>query len=675
MFLCLINLVAIFVQVLRFLNNLTMTKYIGILYFILFFSATTFAQDDPTLFTVEGKEVGLSEFQYIYEKNNGDKADYSKESLDEYLELYTKFKLKVQRAKEMGLDTVAVLQTELEGYRQQLANSYLTDKEVTGRLMDEVAERMQTDVRVSHIFIANPKKGDKGNAKARETLDQLFIQLQQGKNFADLAKQHSQDEASAKNGGALGFYSAPLPSGFYNFENAMYSTEVGKSSKPFETKMGWHIIQVEEKRPALGERELSHILIRSKVKGEEVPNAKERADSIYQVIKAGADFSDIAKQHSDDANTSAKGGYLGFVKINQFDKAFEKAAFALAEDGDVSSPVESKFGYHIVQRKSSIDQSDIETNKKRVKSKLSKDDRLSIAKKSLIEKIKKDAGIKENKAVLNEFITKLGQDFYSYKWKVPPMQDKELVSFNNNMSFTNNDFANYCKKNTRSRLKFSKDKVIGAAALELYDSYLDEIAIKYEESNLEKKYPDFKALMREYEEGILLFEATKMEVWDKATEDTIGLKQYYENNTSNYNWEERAEVETYQIQNRDAKTMKKIIKSLAKWDSEKLMNKYNVGDEKVIEVSSKTIEKSSKAAKGLTWKKGATSAPDESNRSFTTIQKISKLYPPKAKSFDEARGYIIADYQDYLEREWVKSLKSKYSLEVNQEVFDSLIKK
>ncbi len=652
-----------------------MTKYIGILFSILFFSASLFAQDDPTLFTVEGKEIGVEEFQYIYEKNNGDKADYSEQSLNEYLELYTKFKLKVQRAKEMGLDTVAVLQTELEGYRQQLANSYLTDKEVTGRLMDEVAERMQSDIKVSHIFIANPKKGDKSDSKARQTLDQVYIQLQQGKSFAELAKQHSQDEASAKNGGALGYYTAPLPSGFYNFENAMYNTEVGKSSKPFETKMGWHIIQVEDKRPALGERELSHILIRSTVKGEEVPGAKEKADSIYQVVKNGADFASIAKLHSDDKNTSAKGGYLGFIKINQFDKVFETAAFALANDGDISMPVKSKFGYHIIERKSKIDQSDVETNKKRVKSKMSKDDRLTIAKKSLIEKIKKDAGLTENKVVLNEFINKLGQDFYSYKWKVPPMQDKELVSFNNNMSFTNNDFANYCKKNTRSRLKFSKDKVIGAAAMELYDSFLDEIAIKYEESNLEKKYPDFKALMREYEEGILLFEATKMEVWDKATEDTIGLKKYYQENTSNYSWGERGEIETYQIQNRDAKTMKKIIKSIGKWDSSKLMNKYNIGEEKIIEVSTKTIERSSKVAEGLTWKKGATSTPDASNRNFTTVQKVKTILAPKPKSFEEARGYIIADYQDYLEREWVKSLKSKYTLEINQEVFNSLIKK
>lgn len=630
--------------------------------------------DDPVLFTVENNPVHVSEFRYIYEKNNGDKADYSTASLEEYLDLYTKFKYKVNRAKEMGLDTVKNLQSELEGYRKQLAESYLTDKEVTSRLIDEVSGRMQTEVKVRHIFMPIDKKTGNITPENKNKLDQVYIQLQQGKDFGELAKQNSQDKASSVNGGLLGYYTAPLPSGFYNFENAMYEAEVGDISKPFSTKMGWHIIKIEDKRPASGEVEIAHILIRKKVKGEEVANASAQADSLYKALQNGSSFADLAANHSQDKNTAKKAGYLGFAKRNQYDKAFEAAAFGLEKDGDISSPVETKFGYHIIQRKSKLEYGDLEKNKKRVKSKLAKDERLTIAKNSMIEKIKKDAGLTENSASLNQFVGLLNEEFYSYKWQIPTMNKTDIASFANGTSYTNMDFANFCKKNTRKRLRFNKEKALKDAVDELYQDYLDEITIKYEEANLEKKYPDFKALMREYEEGILLFEATKLEVWDKATEDSTGLQNYYAQNKNNYKWEERAEVTSYRIQNRDAKTMKKIMKHIKKYDLAKLQAKYNTGDQNLIESSEKTIDKSSEEAKSLVWKVGSLSTPDLSNRSFTTVQKITKIIPSGNKGFDEARGYIIADYQDELEKMWIKGLKEKYSLDVDQKVFDALVK-
>ncbi len=650
-----------------------MNYYSPILFVFLFLSAFCVqAQDDPVLFTVEGDEVTVSEFRYIYEKNNGDKADYGRESLEEYLELYKRFKLKVQRAKTMGLDTITALQDELEGYRKQLANSYLTDKEVSGRLMEEAAERMLTDVSVSHIFIPNPKKGMKDDGSAKNTIDQIYIKLQQGKFFEDVALKESKDEASAGKGGKLGYYTAPLPSGFYNFENAMYTTEVGTFSKPIETKMGWHILKVNDKRPSKGEREIAHLLIRKKVKGEAVTNALTVIDSLYNLLANGADFDELTKANSQDQNTASKEGYLGFVKINQFEKAFEEAVFGLENDGDISSPVESKIGYHIVKRISAVDYSDKEKNKRRVKSKLSKDDRLEIAKKSLIEKIKEEAGLTEDAAVYAAFVRSLTPEFYSYKWQLPDVAEKTLLSFNNGMTYTNKDFALFCKKNTRARLKYNKDEDVSVAAQDLYNSYLDEVTIKFEEANLEKKYPDFKALMREYEEGILLFEATKQEVWDKATEDTIGLQNFYASNKENYRWDERAELTSYSIANRDAKTMAKLKKCLAKGDTEKLLSKFNT-EAAAITTESKIIEKS--ALGGMDWKKGALSAWDESDRNVTKVNQITRIIPSSLKSFDEARGYIIADYQDFLEKEWVASLKESYKLQLNEDVFSSLIRK
>ncbi len=648
-----------------------------LLFTILFIWASFFAAigQDNVLFTIEDQEVEVSEFQYIYEKNNGENADYSKESIDEYLNLYTNFKLKVQRAKDMGLDTVKVLQNELEGYRKQLANSYLTDKEVTNRLVDEVSERMKQEVRVKHIFVAGEEKAPKNLAKAaKDKIDKIYIDLNQGKDFDMTAKKLSEDKISAINGGELGYYTAPLPSGFYAFENAMYDLNVGEHSSPFRSKMGWHIIKVMDKRKSQGEVEISHILIRKESKGVAVPNASQLIDSLYQLIQSGQVFTDVAKAHSQDKNTAIKGGYLGYMKINQYDKAFESAAYALNKDGAYTKPVETKIGYHIIQRNSKSDYQDVDKNKKKVKSKLSKDDRLKIAKKSLIEKIKIEGGLSEDKSSLNAFIAKLNDDFYSYKWNIPEMKASRLASFDNGMEFTIRDFGNFCKKSTRTRLRFDKEMPLREACMQMYEEYLDEITIKYEEANLEKKYPDFKALMREYEEGILLFEATKMEVWDKATEDTIGLKNFYEKNKANYKWEERAKVATYTIQNRDPKMMKKIMKGVKKYDGEKLMNKFNKDDVNVVDVSFKTVEKQSEEVEGIEWKKGGMSAPNKTNRTFTTIKKIIEIIPSSQKNYDDARGYIIADYQDFLEKNWISDLKKRYKLNMNQSVIDSLIK-
>jgi len=611
------------------------------------FACLVSAQNDPVLFTVEGVPVHVSEFDYIYNKNNGDGADYSKKSLEEYLDLYVKFKLKVQRAKELKLDTINQLNQELEGYRKQLADSYLVDKEVSARLVKELHERKQKDIELSHILVAlGEKVSDEAQSNAERRINEAKQRLDKGEAWDDVCIQVSDDKNSSRKGGHLGFYTAMMPKGFYDFENAMYNTPVGKYSDIIRSKVGYHIIKVTKQRPAYGEVEIAHILTRKSKNAVETQKAKTKIDSAYQKIKNGEKFEDVAKLLSEDANSRNKGGYLGFAGIKRYDPVFEKAAFDIEANNGLSQIVETTVGYHIIKRISKRDNSDFERSKNLLQNLVSKDDRYTIARKALISSIKDEAGFSEDEKALNSFIAGLDKEFYSFKWAEPKIDDKELFRFGKQEPMMISDFSAFCKKSTRDRLKFKKSAPLDESAQQLYLNFVEQEALAYEESNLENKYPEFKALMREYQEGILLFEITKQEVWDKASSDTTGLENFFNENREDYKWKERAEVAEYEVYSDDTKFVKEVYKFAQKNPVDAVLSKFN-GDKKFV----------LKAEKGKT--------------KFTIVKDILE---PGYKKLNESRGYIIADYQDQLENDWISSLKEKFTVKIMDSVFKSLVK-
>jgi len=363
-----------------------------------------YSQNDEVLFSVEGNPVTVSEFDYIYNKNNGKEADYSEKSLQEYLDLYVKFKLKVQRARTLKLDTIVSLQKELEGYRKQLANSYLVDNDVSDRLIKEIFDRKQQDVDVSHIMIPVDKKANNTAVdKAKRRILEIQKLLKRGDSFEETAKKMSEDKQSASNGGKIGFVTAMLPKGFYALENAAYNTAEGEISDIVRTDFGFHIVKVNGKRKALGEMEVAHILVRKQLKGKDVPGAEGKIDSLYQLLANGGNFDQICKEHSQDTKTKDRAGYLGFFGIKRYERSFEEGAFALANDGDFSKPIETKVGYHIIKRLSKKDLKDFNKAQKQLKRVVSNSDRFGIAREALIKDIKKEGGLKENKTAFNNF--------------------------------------------------------------------------------------------------------------------------------------------------------------------------------------------------------------------------------------------------------------------------------
>lgn len=634
--------------------------------------------DDPVLFSVEDDPVLLSEFNYIYTKTNGDKADFSKKSLEEYLDLYVKFKLKVQRAKDMKLDTIPALQQELEGYRQQLANSYLVDKEVTERLVKEVYDRSQRDIDISHIMIlVRPDAQPKDTLDAFKKITDLKNVIDKGGDFGKLARTVSDDKSAKTNNGNIGYITSMLPDGFYDFESAAYDLKVGES-KVVKSAAGYHIIKVNGSRAARGEIEAAHILIR-KNKKDNGASAKTTIDSLHQVLQNGGDFDALARKHSQDNLSASKGGNIGFFGINKYEKAFEDAAFGVSTDGTYTSPIETAVGWHIIKRIRKKPMESFDIAKRKLQPKIQKDGRYEIAKMAMLERIKKDGNFKVNGNTFAKYASLLGDDFKTHKWKPNSKKpNDEIFSLDGGVKYTLADFESYAQKNSRDRLRLGRSKPLEEIVTFLYDKFVNESLLKYEERQLDKKYPEFKALMREYEEGILLFEATKILVWDKASQDTVGLEKYFSNNRGKrkYMWNERAEVSFYSLKKESASMLKKIRKYAKKRSPKKVLSKSNK-KQKVLTHRIEIVEQGkNEVVDGLPWKKGSISATEINKRDLSNnFLKIEKILPKSPKTLKEARGYVVADYQDHLEREWVKELKKTYKVDINRAAFETLIKK
>ena len=640
-------------------------------------SLTLTAQgDDPILFSVQGKPIHVSEFKYIYTKNNGDKADYSRASLEEYLNLYIKFKLKVQKALDMGLDTVKTLQEELETYRKQLSNSFLSDHEVVDQLVIEAYERMKTDRRVAHILVSvTPPGSPKDTLAAYNEAIKLSQQIKSGDNFEQLARQYSDDRNTSAQGGEIGYLQAMLPSGYYSMETAIYTLQKGQVSEPVRSPLGYHIIKLLDVRPARGEMEAAHLLIRKSTDQNKNAQAKRLADSLFQVLQKGVNFEGLAAQYSEDRQTAPRGGNIGVISINQYDIEFENAMFALTADGQITKPVETSIGWHIIKRLRKMDIQPFEQMKNVIKARIEQDSRVEQAKGLVIDRILAEANFTEHQENYQYYQSLLDSSFLTYRWRTPgSLRDRPLFSFGTDNTFSTSQFSAYLFKNTRERVRLAASQTVEGLLKTMYHNFVRESALQYEEKNLKNKYPEFRNLMREYEEGIMLFEATKLEVWDKATFDTTGLAMYYDKNKTKFMWGPRADLYTVVIQDKDPKVTKKIISTLAKKSVEDVAKTYNQAGE-VVTYTSVKYEQGVKELEGLAWKKRVTSVPDKNAEQKTvTLKLLDNLSGPTPKTLDEARGYVIADYQDHLEKQWVNSLQQKYKVEVDKGVFESLIR-
>ena len=636
-------------------------------------TTTTNKGDDPVLFTVAGTPVHVSEFKYIYTKTNADKADFSKASVDEYLDLYKKFKLKVARAKEMQLDTIPALISELAGYRRQLADSYLIDKEVTNKLVEELYEATKQDVDISHIMVNFGESGDTTAAYAK--INEARQKLSKKKSWEEVTAAYSDDKSKAKNKGRIGYVTAMFPKGLYELEKAAYSLPLGKVSDVLKSPSGYHLIKVNERRPARGKMEIAHILIRTK-KDSDGSEAKQKAEALYTQLKNGSSFEDLAKDNSEDPQSAKRGGYIGHFGINQYEADFEEAAFSLANDGDFSKPVQSSVGYHIIKRISKEGIQPLKIVKTGLQNKIKNDTRFTQAQRSMIKRIKRENNFREYPQMLTEYIGQLDTNFLTFKWKPQGYRSAETLFSVGSEKATISEFETFLKESSRERIR-SAGKQNEEVARQLYADFINKECMGYEEQQLEKKYPDFKALMREYEEGILLFEATKMEVWDKASQDSVGLANFFKTVDGKYKWKERAAVSLYSLKEAGKSRIDEVRAFAQNNKPEQVLARFNSKDSQILTAIDRTFERGrNDVLDKMDWKVGALSANEKNRRNKSTnFMKIEKILPAGDKSLDEARGYVVADYQDALEKKWIEKLRAKFPIVINQTALNNLTKK
>jgi len=641
---------------------------------VFFLTSLSLLSQDKTLFSIGDQDVSISEFKYIYEKNNRDQADYSEQSLKEYLDLYINFKLKVHKAKEEGYDDTDTYKAELEGYRQQLADSYIIDKEVIAKMAEEIETRQQKDVQLQHIFITAAEKSSKEKiAEAKKAIQDIKLKIDAGLDWNQATTIYSQDRSSASYNGDIGFINAPLPEGFVALENQAYLLSPGQISEPVQTKNGFHIIKVVSKRPARGSMEARHLLIRKEKNGIPLANAYPRVKRIYDEIIAGTKtFEQATVISSEDTDTKGNEGYLGFFSIGQYDSDFEDAAFAIAEDGGISEPVETSVGWHIIKRVSKRPLDNISVIEEKLKNAPLQGERFEKIRNVVVDDIKAEANFQENRALLNKYIEGLDEVYYTYRWQVGGTYDGVLLSYGED-KYGLADLADYLKKNSKARMKDKGQRSISASVYELYEEFSISKAIAYAEDRLEDRYPEFRNLMREYREGILLFDIAKDQIWDKAASDTMAISKYFDSHGADYQWEERYKLSQYTVRSVTPTEITDILNTARTTEGPKnLMDQFNQEEELLLR-REEVLEKGHRSLDGIAPRAGFVSSPKFNNKlKFTTFTKVEEVIPARAKSLKEAKGYVISDYQDQLDKEWIDSLRKEYKVKINQKRLKSL---
>ena len=640
--------------------------------------------NEEILLTVGSDEVTVSEFKTVFQKNNRIE-EVSKEELDEYYDLFVKFKMKVLDAEAMQLDTLTSFKQELAGYRKQLARPYLTDRQEESRLVNEAYERMTEEVRASHILVLLDEDAlPKDTLQAYQKISSIRNKVKNGASFDAIAKEFSEDPSAKSNAGDLGYFSAFRM--VYPFETAAFSTQVGNVSKPFRTRFGYHIVNVVDRRPSRGEIKVAHIMVEEGERATDLDKkvAADRLSQLQEFFNEGKTFDELVR-YSDDAGSAKNGGVLPWFGTGKMVPEFEDAAFALQNIGDVSEPIKTMYGWHIIKLIEKRPVPTFEESKDDLERKIKRDSRNSQGIKKLISRIKKDHKFREFTSSIEPF----------YKIDLQGEWNTDVISLNkpmfylNGKPYTQKDFAAYIENN---KTPTAKDK-IAQAVHSMYNDWVEKTCIDLEDDLLEEKYPEFKALMKEYRDGILLFDLMDKKVWGKAVLDTLGLQQYYNLTKDKYKWGERLEASVYTCLNQEVadrvlllmknRTKSSVLSSeeialvtsgkgelfLTDEDIVRIINldnplnvqldngKFSIGDNLFLDQVERTV--------GLTAL--------QKDDGVVIFAEIKDLLPAQLKTLEEAKGEVTSNYQDYLEALWIKELQEKYPVYINQKAFDSLI--
>lgn len=622
------------------------------------------------LFTIGNQDVSADEFKAVYLKNRDIGRDIDPKTPREYLDLYINFKLKVKEAHELGMDTMPSFIREFESYRKQLAQPYLEDRSVDSLLLAEAYNRMQYEVRAAHIMVDLPPDAlPVDTLAAYNKIMSIRAQAIKGSSTFDvLAMKFSTDPGSAGNGGDLGYFT--VFNMVYPFETAAYNTPIGEISKPVRSQFGYHIVKTLDVRPARGTVVVKHIFLISneKTEAEKAVDAEQRIHEIYTRLQNGESFDQLARQFSDDKNTSEKGGQLPPFGINAMLPEFEEASFELKNPGDYSAPFKTNIGWHIVSLVERIPVPPYVDVARELEQKISRDSRSAKSREVFLAKLKKEYTFTEYPKRLEEMYKVVDESLLDGKWDVKRAEKLTKPIFKlDGKEYTQQGFAAYMSK---EQGRGAHTTIPKAEVYRMYNNYVDATVLGYENNRLEEKYPEFRLLVNEYRDGILLFDLTQKKVWNAASQDSAGLYTFYETNKQNYMWPERAEADVFNCDNE--KVANKVAKMAGKGTSvSDIEAKYNKESKlEIVTSSDKFVKGKNSAVDQATWSNGAVTSIQQDGRFY--VVRVNKVHQPEPKALEEARGLIISDYQKQLEADWIAGLKARYPVTINSDLFRSI---
>ena len=636
-------------------------------------SSVSIAQEQIAI-TIGDRVIALGEFERLYKKNN---ASFSmeKQDLDEYLERFINFKLKVIEAENLRNDTTKNFLTEYNSYKKELAKPYMMDSAFVEQMLKNAYNKLQSEVNASHILInINENATPSDTLVAWEEITKLRNLALNGEDFGKLASQNSDDPSAIHNLGNLGWFTAfrMVP----EFEDKAFNTPVGEISMPVRSKFGYHIIRVNDKRKAMGSVLAAHIYVRipEDATEEVAKNAEKKIFDIYKSLNDGEDFAKLADLHSDDRASAGNGGKLQWFSSGVMIPEFENAAFSLKNPGDFSAPVKSFFGWHILQLLDKKNIGSYQDERAELLNKINSENYSGAKRKVYIEKLKKEHNFTLNKQNLETFLSYIDTSLFESTWSaaIIPTPDKVLFTVGKEPAKMI-DFGRYLEDNPKpaagSRLHlFVNDQ---------FQKFTEDFVYNYEESMLAEKHPEYKYILQEYHDGILLFDLTDKMVWSKAVNDSSGLEKFFNENRQNYKWGTRAEAYIVTVNNDS------LVPNARKFTSRKAGKKdfsersfaneicpYDSAGT-CVEFKYDKFEKGTNALIDSTkWKKGFGDNITENGK--VTFVYIRKILKPGYKELDETRGLVISDYQEHLEKLWIKELREKYPVTINRDIISKI---
>lgn len=641
-----------------------------LLLFTISFAAVAQKKKD-VLLTVNDTPVYASEFKRVYKKNLNLVQDESQKNVESYLQLFIDYKLKIAEAYAQNLHQDANYKKEFSQYQEQLSRNYLYEDKVAEDLALEAYQRGLEEIDASHILVLSTYDDlPQDTLKAYNKIKVIRDRALKGEDFTKLAKETSEEPTAKEHAGELGYFSVFAL--VYPFETMAYNTPVSEISEIVRTQFGYHIIKVNDRRMRAPEISVSHIMISDKEDDTRTFNPEERIKEIYALIQQGESFENLAQQYSDDKNSGKVGGKLGkFRKGDLRSTEFEEAAYQLTKPGELSKPIKTSFGWHIIRLDELHSEPTYEAQKDMLLKRVQDATRSKVMTSKVNKKIKEKYGYQVNEAYKSFFQAFLSDEVLQRKWvydTLTPSKDKTLFKIGDRtLKFS--DFAAYISDRQRkSQVYKTKEGLIAG----MFDEFETLELKKYYRDRLEFENEDYAAIISEYRDGLLIFDVMNKNIWNKAKNDSIGLQTYYNSIKDQYTWKKR--VDAMIVSTTDASMANQVSELLRQGKTEEEIKKQlNISDKinviisnGVFEIDSKELPEEFQAVTGV-------SKMHAVGDSFVIVQ-VREVIPPSLKTLDEVRGKVLSNYQNYLEENWIQDLRNKHQVEVHKKVLKKVIK-